>query len=160
MGHFQKGRILSMRVEKSGHLSVHFSVNGVEKRVKVHRIVAQAFIPNPNNYPAVNHKDENPGNNYVSLFPDGGYDAENSNLEWCTYEYNSNYGTRNYRISLAATNGKNSKKVAQLSKEGVLISEYPSTKEAERQTGFDSGFIRNCCLGRFETAYGYRWEYV
>lgn len=55
--------------------------NGKTKRFSVHRLVAQAFIPNPNNLPIINHKDENPSKNIVD------------NLEWCDYEYNNNYGT-------------------------------------------------------------------
>lgn len=55
--------------------------NGQRYKKTIHRLVAEAFIPNPNNYPCINHKDENKENNNVS------------NLEWCTYKYNSNYGT-------------------------------------------------------------------
>lgn len=74
---------------KQGYPCVTLSKNGVYKRFLIHRLVAQAFIPNPNNLPCVNHKDENPLNNNVE------------NLEWCTYAYNNCYGTRNKRISEA-----------------------------------------------------------
>jgi hypothetical protein len=57
-------------------------VNGnIYKKCRIHRLVAQAFIPNPNNYPVVNHKDEDKSNNHID------------NLEWCTIEYNTNYGS-------------------------------------------------------------------
>jgi hypothetical protein len=63
------------------YLTVHLSVNGKRKRCTIHRLVALAFLPNPNSLPQINHKDENPLNNHAS------------NLEWCTESYNHNYGT-------------------------------------------------------------------
>ena len=72
-----------------GYLRVSLNQNGKIKKEQVHRLVAQAFIPNPNQLPEVNHKDENKLNNYVG------------NLEWCTSKYNCNYGTRNIRLSTA-----------------------------------------------------------
>lgn len=71
----------------NGYLVVCFNRNGVKKNLRVHRLVAQAFIPNPFNYPIVNHKDECKTNNAVD------------NLEWCDVKYNDNYGTRNERLS-------------------------------------------------------------
>ena len=71
----------------NGYLVVCFNRNGVKKNLRVHRLVAQAFIPNPLNYPIVNHKDECKTNNAVD------------NLEWCDVKYNDNYGTRNERLS-------------------------------------------------------------
>ena len=72
--------------DKSGYLKVRLYKDKHQHTLLVHRLVALAFLPNPNNYPQVNHKDENKHNNDVS------------NLEWCTVKYNANYGTRNERI--------------------------------------------------------------
>ena len=71
---------------KSGYLQVALSKNGIKMFFLVHRLVAQAFIPNPNNLPQINHKDENKQNNNIN------------NLEWCDRKYNCNYGTRNSKI--------------------------------------------------------------
>ena len=81
------GGILKINKRKDGYCSVMLCKNGKTKRFSVHRLVAQAFIPNPNNLPIINHKDENPSKNIVD------------NLEWCDYEYNNNYGTLPKRLS-------------------------------------------------------------
>ena len=81
------GRILSQSFAGCGYKSVMLSKDGCVKRHNVHRLVAQAFIPNPNNLPEINHLDEDKTNNCVD------------NLEWCTPKYNSNYGNRNKKIS-------------------------------------------------------------
>lgn len=86
--HFLKGIILTPYLCK-GYLRICLHVNGKQKQLAVHRLVAEAFIPNPNNYPQINHKDENKTNNTVD------------NLEWCTAKYNNNYGTRLERIKAA-----------------------------------------------------------
>ena len=79
--------ILTPRLDGKGYEMVALYKEGKARNTKVHRLVAQAFIPNPNNYPQVNHKDENKINNNVS------------NLEWCTVLYNNCYGTRLKRVS-------------------------------------------------------------
>lgn len=81
----RKGQILK-QYNKRGYLQVTLTVSNKRKYFNVHRLVAQAFIPNPNNLPQVNHRDENPKNNCVN------------NLEWCSAKYNANYGTRNSKI--------------------------------------------------------------
>ena len=85
--HTSREKILKAREDKVGYLYLNLYKNNKRKTHKVHRLVAQAFIENPNNYPQVNHKDENKSNNRVE------------NLEWCTHRYNLNYGTRNQRAS-------------------------------------------------------------
>ena len=79
---FRKGKVLSPVKNKDGYLQVNLCCNGKYKMFLVHRLVAQAFILNPDNLPEINHKDENPGNNNVD------------NLEWCNRKYNINYGSR------------------------------------------------------------------
>ena len=83
-----RGKLLSIRKNASGYIMVSLAKKGTKKQVLIHRLVAQAFIPNPNNYPIINHKDENPSNNNVN------------NLEWCTQKYNVNYGTARSRTRI------------------------------------------------------------
>lgn len=85
--HIHKGKILNLKPKKTGYIDVYLQKQFDSKNFLLHRLVAEAFIPNPNNYPIINHKDENPSNNCVD------------NLEWCTYEYNNNYGSRNSKLS-------------------------------------------------------------
>lgn len=82
-----EGRILRQNDDTHGYLKVNLTKHDKKKTFKVHRLVAQAFIENPNNYECVNHKDENKQNNNIK------------NLEWCTKEYNNNYGTIQKRHS-------------------------------------------------------------
>ena len=88
--HLHKGRILSSGKDINGYLMCNLYLNKNMKKVSIHRLVAQAFLPNIDNLPEVNHKDENKTNNRVD------------NLEWCTAKYNMNYGTRNIRIKETA----------------------------------------------------------
>lgn len=82
-----KERILKHDVHHiDGHHRVAICINGKAKKYLVHRLVAEAFLENPNNYPVINHKDENPNNNRAD------------NLEWCTHSYNNNYNGRNIKI--------------------------------------------------------------
>ena len=80
-----KGKILSPAKDKNGYLKVHLCCNGKHNIIRVHRLVCKAFIPNPDNLPEVNHKDEDKTNNSVD------------NLEWCDRSYNISYGTRTER---------------------------------------------------------------
>ena len=141
------GQILKSIKVSDGYTQVCLCKEGKQKRYLIHRLVAQAFLDNPYNLPQVNHKDENKTNNKVD------------NLEWCDYNYNINFGTRNQQVSDKMTNGKLSKIVYQYSLDGELIKEWPSTNEIQRQLGYNQGNISKCCLGKCKTAYRYIWKY-
>ena len=128
-------KILNINKNKSGYLMVLLSKGGKKKGIKIHRLVAQAFLPNPNNLPQVNHRNENKSDNRVE------------NLEWCTQDYNNKYGTRTERTS---------KKVKCL-ETGVI---YPSTIEIQRKLGFSSANISRCCNKKRKTCGGLHFEYV
>ena len=157
-GTHKTSKILKTRKNKYGYLQVRLCKNGIRKTFQVHRLVAQTFIPNPENLPEVNHIDENKENNFVFLNEDGTVNKEKSNLEWKTHKDNINHGTRNERVSKANTNGKCSKKVLQLSLSGDLIREWPSTAECGRN-GFNKSHVCQCCKGKLKTHKGFRWEY-
>ena len=156
------GKILNPIKQISGYYSIGLSKNAEVKLFLIHRLVAEAFIPNPNNYPCVNHKDENKQNNFVWVNKDGTVDLEKSNLEWCTVKYNSNYGTRNKRLSdnhKGILNTHKSKSILQFDLKNNYIKEYPSVAEVNRQLGYGISTICNCCKGKYKQAYGYIWKY-
>lgn len=126
---------------RKGYKIICLTKNNKRKSAKVHRLVAEAFIPNPYNFPTVNHKDEDKSNNCAE------------NLEWCTFEYNIRYGTRSERTGTP---------VRQLDLNGAVIAEYKTASEAMRKTGADSSHIARCCRGEphYNTAKGYKWEFV
>lgn len=141
--------VLKPETTHDGYKRVLLSLFGKKKKYSVHRIVAAAFIPNPNNYPVVNHKDEDTANNKAD------------NLEWCTAKYNSNYGTLPKRISERCKNDPRiSKEVVQFSIDGDIINTFPSINEASRQTGAPAEVISRCCKRKARTSGGFRWAYA
>ena len=146
---YGKERILKPLKTTRGYLQVCLRKDGHTKRLLVHRLVADAFIPNPNNLDTVNHKDEVKTNNVAS------------NLEWMSQKDNINYGNRNKRIAEARLNHPAfSKKVQMFDKKtGELLSTFPSTCEAERVTGIAYQSISSCCNGKYKSAGGYVWKY-
>ena len=138
-----KEKILKPQKTGDSYLQVHLYLDGKGKFYLVHRLVAQAFLPNPDNLPEVNHKDENPKNNNVD------------NLEWCTSKYNSNYGTRNQRVA-----EKISKPILAIDKRTGLILKFVSSIEAERETGIDHSSIIKCCKGKMNSCGGFYWMYA
>lgn len=139
---FIKGKILKT-VGNNDYQHVLLCKNGKWKWFYVHRLVAQAFIPNPDNLTEVNHINEIKQDNRVV------------NLEWCDRVYNINYGNGIQRRAK-----KQSKTVYQYSLDGQLIKEYPSVHEVERQLGYAQTYIRRCCLDKCKQAYGYIWSYI
>ena len=123
---------LHPKIKNKGYFKVRLFKNGIVKSYFVHRLVAEAFIPNQNNYPIINHKDENPSNNSVS------------NLEWCTYSYNINYGTRNEKCSLKRLNEPTiSKPIKCLDLKTNEETIYPSINEVSRQMKIRASSIHN-----------------
>lgn len=129
------GKILNLSRRMSngepGYLYVNLSKNGDDKLYTVHRLVAEAFIPNPDNLPCINHKDEDKSNNRVS------------NLEWCTIKYNNNYGTARKRSSI-----KMMRAVLKFDLDGNIIKRYDSLSIAAKEENIEKGNIANVCVGR------------
>lgn len=137
---------LKPKKHKKGYLWVLLRNNGKEGHYLIHRLVAEAFIENPNNYPCVNHKDENPQNNNVS------------NLEWCTHIYNVHYSMDKHPERINSRGNK--KRIRQFSLKGEFICEFESSCAVEREKGYKAKNIRRCCNHIRKTAYGYKWEYA
>lgn len=138
---YKEGRILRPMICNNGYLAIDLRKNGKYERYLIHRLVAEAFIPNPHHLPCVNHKDESRNNNRMD------------NLEWCTNKYNSNYGTIKNRMSEA-----HSISISQYTKDNVFIKLWPNAREIERQLGFDNTAVLRCCAGKQKTSYNYVWR--
>lgn len=136
----RKARILHQYSNGVGYLQLKLCKDGVPKTHLVHRLVAEAFVPNPYGYKEVNHKDENKSNNV------------SSNLEYCDRIYNLTYGTRSvHKKSYASV-------VYQYSTSGELVRGYRSLKEIGRMKGYDPEYIRSNIYSG-STAYGYIWTH-
>ena len=156
-----KAELLNPGTNKDGYLQVCLSKNGEYKMCLVHRLIAETFLPNPENKPQVNHKIEGKKGkkiNMVIFNEDGTVNKERTTIEWCTPKENNDYGTRNERVAKANTNGIRSKPVLQLSLTGDLIREWPSVGECGRN-GFNKGAVAACCRGEKPQYKGFRWEY-
>jgi len=130
-------QILNPPITKEGYVRVRLYNDLGSKNFSVHRLVAQVFLPNDQNLPEVNHKDENRQNNNVE------------NLEWCTAKYNSNYGNRNALIS---------KPVIQLSLEGLEIKNWDSCIETLKGN-FSPSCVARCCKGERQKHKGFKWKF-
>ena len=131
-----KWRILSPRLDNRGYLFVNlYDENHNMKSIKIHRLVAMGFIPNPNEYQQVNHKDENKLNN------------KDSNLEWCDAKYNVNYGSGHTRSCLSRR-VCNTKAILQYDLDGNLLREFYSISEASRVLDISMGSILDCLKRR------------
>ena len=148
-----RAELMNPSTNTDGYLRVNLCKNGERKMCYVHRLIAETFLPNPENLPEVNHKDEDKTNNFVFLNEDGTVNKEKSNLEWKNHRDNCNHGTRNERIAKAQ-----SKRVLQLTLTGELIKVWESTNECGRN-GFDSSHVTKCCNGKRKTHKGFRFIY-
>lgn len=165
LGHdkWHKGKVLKHHIDGKGcYFMVNLHKNNKMQHFNIHRLVACAFIPNPNNYPCVNHKDECKTNNCAN------------NLEWCDYSYNALYGGAQYRniINRTKNNSKNRElPVLMKNLEGEIINRFRSCYDAARHLSFVTdkkeesirANIKRCCVKRKDNinsfAYGFIFEY-
>ena len=153
----KKEKILKPSIDKDGYLGVVLCNNGNKKSFRVHRLVAMAFIPNPQNLPIINHKNQIVNDNRIE------------NLEWCNYVYNNNYADRNKKVAIASRNrmlgkkGKlnpSSKSVLQFTKDGNFIRKWYCITDVEREIGIMHQDISKCCKGKQKTAGNFIWKYA
>lgn len=149
-------RQLTQKKNNDGRMWVALYRNGTVKPMLVHRLVAMAFIPNPENLPQINHKDEKPANNCVE------------NLEWCTGKYNIQYSMNRHpeRYGNAGSpkgprNGKRKDlPINQLTQTGEIVKRWVNSRTIFLETGMSDWSISECCRGKRKTAYGFRWQYA
>lgn len=165
---YHKGKILKPFFDSKGnYLFIGLHKNKKVEQTYIHRLVAQTFIPNPDNLPQVNHKNEVKTDNSVD------------NLEWCTCKYNSNYGNAKKNMIISRLSNPNYQKslkkgqetrnrlgcsgaekpVLQLNLNGDFIKEWKSTTYAGRELNISRVGISKCCNGVFKQFKGYKWEW-
>lgn len=147
---FIPAKIMASSDNGSGYRNVGFSKNSKQYTKYVHILVAQHFIPNPENKPEVNHKDGDKNNN------------RSDNLNWSTRKENEEHA---WSTGLKKMIGKGhfaSKPIIQMDLEGREINRWDNSGDAERSLGLPSGstHIRDCCLGKLQTSLGFKWKYA
>ena len=147
--HHVEEKVLVPIVNSRGYLQVNLYKNGKKKAILVHRLVAEAFLPNPENKSQVNHRDEAKANNAVE------------NLEWCNAQYNINFGTRNERM---IQNRRSYKFGNAPSAKAVFCVELNKSFDCAKRAGEELGINRLCvgrvCRGEQKTAGGFHWRYA
>lgn len=149
LGHKRIGKIINLHKCKDGYVNVCLHKDGKKKYFRVHRLVAIAFIPNPNNLPEVNH-----------IIDDYEHRSDNrvENLEWCDHKYNCNYGTHNEKISKSVKGKKRPNstgyKHSQARKIKCLTTNeiFTTMKEAHEKYNINEGHICECCQGKRKSA--------
>lgn len=139
------GHILADKVEKNGYVRVHLSNQGTAKLFLLHRLVACAFVPNPDNHPTVNHIDENKQNNRAD------------NLEWCDMSYQNSYG-----VGAENRNKAKERPVVQFDLSWNKVKEWGSIAEAADALGLERSTIVAVCKGkrRYKSTGGYIFRYL
>ncbi len=140
----RNSKLIFQKDHTQGYKQVTLYSGGKAHYRYVHRLVAQAFIPNPSGLPFVNHKDECKTHNWAD------------NLEWCTYEHNNKEA---YRLGLKQSRIK-PKRVVQLSKDYKIENVFESVQQIEKTLGYSSGNIVQVCNKKRKSAYGYIWRYA
>ena len=147
-------KVLTWKVNNKGYAWVELRKNGIKEQKLIHRLVAEAFIENPEGFNLINHKDENPLNNDVD------------NLEWCDNSYNVRYSLERHperRVyhGHGIREGKyKALAVIQLDKGGNVIKEWENARTIFVETGMSDWSISEVCRGNRHTAYGYLWRYA
>lgn len=149
---------LWLKPHNRGYLQVELAKDGKKKCFVVHRLVADAFVPNPNGFPQVNHKDEVKTNN------------ASENLEWCTRSYNAKYSlvrhperTPNgcvHRRGCRHKGANTNTPIAQIGANGEVVKVWGCSRDIFLETGMSDWSISECCRGNRKTAYGYKWQYA
>ena len=154
LGRLVDEKILKGIINRDGYLFVNLSKNGVEKPYTVHRLVSEAFLPNPYNKPIAHHKDHNKLNNNVD------------NLVWLTHEEHKAEhpevfeASRKVGVSGMAARKVCSKHINQFTKDGFFVRAWYSSHDIRRELGYSNSNIIKCCKGKYKTAYGYIWKYA
>lgn len=147
---------IAPKCNSKGYLWVLLYGKGKGKPMLIHRLVALAFLPNPNNYPQINHKDENPKNNHLS------------NLEWCTASYNVKYTVDRHPGLFSRGGGRNGRrawkyggrKIVQLTLDGNFVREWADIIEIQKNNFPNAWSVTQCCNGNRKTAYGFKWRFA
>lgn len=142
-----KTKLLQQRTLNSGYLYVSLTSNCKSNNKTVHRLVTEAFIPNPEGKGFVNHIDGNKTNNCAN------------NLEWVTKSENMKHAYKNGLFKNFIMPKPRKKKVIQIDKDGTIIRIFSSLTEAAKETGTGISKISLCCSGKRKTTNGYSWEY-
>lgn len=147
MKRIEKEHIINQFNDGNGYKQFSLFKNKKKISYKTHRILAQTFLPNPNNYPCVNHIDGNKQNNKIS------------NLEWCTYKYNTKHA---WDIGLCSTKKFKhyTTQVAKLNENNKVLETYSSQKIASKLNNISYKALNMCLRGKSKTSGGYKWKYV
>ena len=140
---YRAHRYLKQKIDRYGYAVVALTKDGKAHHITVHRLVAQAYVPNPYGKPCVNHINEDKTDNNAK------------NLEWVTIAENDNHGTRNQRMAQS----KSRKPVECISADGT-ITRFAGVKDASRKTGIAHSLIRGYCRGKHSIKYNMTWRYA
>lgn len=141
-------KILAYKKHHKGYVKAQLRKRDILKSYFVHRLVAQAFLPNTENKETVNHKDGDKLNNTIE------------NLEWMSNTENMQHAYRTGIRDNKKLHEKQKKPVAQYTKDGQLVAKYPSIDDAVKATGFRQSGISSCCLGRYKSTFGYVFKFI